>query len=89
VEKNLENFQTITDAHNLHTRCKHDLHVPNLNLTKCQGGVHIIAINLFSNLPPTNGSLNHDTHVFKPTLRYYILTKSIYYVDGFIPIEKF
>jgi hypothetical protein len=53
-----------------------------------KGGVHIIGINLFSNLPATINTLNHYTHVFKPALRDCILTQSIYYVDGFTSIEK-
>jgi hypothetical protein len=76
----------------------HTIYVQDVNITfmyqmltslKPKGGIHITGINLFSNLPATIKTLNHHTHVFKPALRDYLLTQSIYYVDGFTSIEKF
>jgi type IV secretory pathway VirB4 component len=37
MTENLENFQRNRDAHNLHTRCKYNILIPNANLTKYQG----------------------------------------------------
>jgi hypothetical protein len=39
VVENLDKFQRNTDIHNLNTRRKYDLHMPNTNLTKYQKGV--------------------------------------------------
>jgi hypothetical protein len=40
VVENLDKFKSNTDVHNLNTRWKHDLYVPNPNLTKYQKGVY-------------------------------------------------
>jgi hypothetical protein len=61
----------------------------NGNYNKYQGGVHHTEINLFNNLQPTSTGLNHYTQEFKPALQDYVLTQSIYSVDGFISIPKY
>jgi hypothetical protein len=63
VMENLENFQHNTDAYNLHTRCKCNVHIPNANLIRYQGELYHTRIKLFGNLPRTTISLNHDTQV--------------------------
>jgi hypothetical protein len=47
----------------------------NTNLTKYQKGVYYTGIKLLNDLPPIK-SLNHDIKVFKPALKYYLLTHS-------------
>jgi hypothetical protein len=71
VVENLDKFQRNTDVHNLNTRRKYDLHMPNTNLTKYQIGVYYTGIKLLNNLPPTIKSLN-DIKVFKPALKDYL-----------------
>jgi hypothetical protein len=87
VEK-LDNLKRNTDVHNLNTRRKHDLCVPNANFTKHQKGVYYTGIKLFNNLPPTIKSLNYDIKVFKPALKGYLFTHSYYSVDAFISAEN-
>jgi hypothetical protein len=60
VVENLDKFKRNTDVHNLNTRRKHDLYMPNTNLTKHQKGAYYTGIKLFNNLPPTIKSLNYD-----------------------------
>jgi hypothetical protein len=84
VMENLDTFKRNTDVHNLNTRRKHDLYVPNTNLTKYQKGAYYTGIKLFNNLPPTIKSLNYDIKVFKPALKDYLFTHSFYSVDDFI-----
>jgi hypothetical protein len=60
VVDNIETFQTNSDIHNITTRYRYNLHVPNTNLSKCQKRVYYSGIKLFNNLPPTIKSLNHD-----------------------------
>jgi hypothetical protein len=60
VMDNFETFQTNSDIHNISTRYRYNLHVPNTNLSKYQKRVYYSGIKLFSNLPPTIKSLNHD-----------------------------
>jgi hypothetical protein len=88
VVENLDKFQRNTDVHNLNTRHKYDLHIPNTNLTKYQKGVYYTGIKLFNNLPPTIKSLNHDIKVLKPALKDYLLTHSSYSVDDFTSVEN-
>jgi hypothetical protein len=57
VMDNIEKFQTNPDIHNINTRYRYNLHVPNTNLSKYQKGVYYTGIKLFSNLPPTIKSL--------------------------------
>jgi hypothetical protein len=53
VVDNIEKFQTNSDIHNIITRYRYNLHVPNTNLSKYQKGVYYTRIKLFNNLPPT------------------------------------
>jgi hypothetical protein len=52
VVYNTETFQTNSDIHNISTRYRYNLHVPNTNLTKYQKRVYYTGIELFNNLPP-------------------------------------
>jgi hypothetical protein len=64
VVDNLEIFQTNSDIHNISTRYRYNLHVPNTNLSKYKKGVHYSGIKKFNNLPPTIKNLNHDIKEF-------------------------
>jgi hypothetical protein len=86
--ENLDKFQRNTDVHNLNTRRKYDLHMPNTNLIRYQKGVYCTGIKLFNNLPPTIKSLNHYIKVFKSALKDYLLTHSFYSVDDFTSVEN-
>jgi hypothetical protein len=68
---NLETFQTNSDIHNISTRYRYNLHVPNANLSKYQKGVHYSGIKLFNIFPPppTIKGLNHDIKKIKPALK--------------------
>jgi hypothetical protein len=48
-----------------------------------QKGVYYYVIKLFNNLPPNDKSLNHDTKMFKPALKEYLLSHSIYFLQEF------
>jgi hypothetical protein len=68
VVDNIETFQTNSDIHNISTRYRYNLYVPNTNLSKYQKGVYYSGIKLFSNLPCTIKSMNHDIKKIKPAL---------------------
>jgi hypothetical protein len=76
VVGNLETFQTNSDIHNMSTRYRCNLHVPNTNLSKYKKDVYCSGIKLFNNLTPTIKSLNHDIKIFKPALKEYLLPHS-------------
>jgi hypothetical protein len=88
VVGNFKKFQRNTDVHNLNTRHKYNFHIANANLAKYLREVYYTGIKLFSNLPPTIESLNHNINVFKSALKDYLLTYP-YSVDDFTPNEIF
>jgi hypothetical protein len=69
VADNTEKFQTNSDIHNISTKYRYNLHIPNTNLSKSQKGVYYSGIKLFNKLPPNIRSLNHDIKMFKPALK--------------------
>jgi hypothetical protein len=73
---NIEKFQTNSDIHNISTRYRYNLNVPNTNLSKYQKVVYFSEIKLFNNLPPTTKSLNHNIKKFKPAQKEYLLSHS-------------
>jgi hypothetical protein len=83
VVDNTETFQTNSDIHNISTRYRYNLHVPNTNLSKYHKGVYYSRIKLFNNLPPTIQSLNHNIKKFKPALKEYFLSHSFYSVEEY------
>jgi hypothetical protein len=68
-------------------RYKYNLHVPNTNLSKYQKGIYYSGIKLFSNLPPTIKSLNHDIKKFNTALEEYLLPHSFYSIQEFTSIK--
>jgi hypothetical protein len=72
VVDNMEKFRTNSDIHSINTRHKHDLCMPNVNLTTYQKGAYYAGIKLFSTLVASIKSLNSDIKVFKPALKDYL-----------------
>jgi hypothetical protein len=48
VVDNIEAFQTNSDVHNISTRYRYNLHVPNTNLSKYQKGIYYSGMRLFN-----------------------------------------
>jgi hypothetical protein len=71
VVDNIETFKTNSYIHNISTRYRCNLHVPNTNLSKYQKGVYYSGIMLFNNLAHTIKNLNHNIKKFKPALKEY------------------
>jgi hypothetical protein len=89
VVDNMEKFQTNSNTHSINTRHKHDFHMPNANLITYQEGAYYAGIKLFSTLPASIKSLNHDMKVFEPAMKDYLLSHSFYSVEEFISIEYY
>jgi hypothetical protein len=83
VMDNKETFQTNSNIYNISTRYRHNLHVPNTNLSKYQKEVYYFGIKLFNNLPPTIKSMNHNIKKIKPALKEYRLSHSFYSIEEF------
>jgi hypothetical protein len=85
---NMEKFQTNSNIHNINTRYKHDLHQPSINLTSYQKGAYHAGIKLFNTPPVSIKILNHDTKVFKPAMKDYLLSHSCS-IEEFTSIENY
>jgi hypothetical protein len=83
VVDNTETFQTNSDIHNISTRYRYNLHVPNTNLTKYQKRVYYTGIELLNNLPPHYQKYKPSDKKFKPALKEYLLSHSSYSVEEF------
>jgi len=68
-------------------RCKHDLHLPDSNLTKYYKSLYSAGIRLFGNVPTAVRSLNPGTNVFMSALKEYLLSHS-YTVDGIVTVVR-
>jgi hypothetical protein len=51
VTKRIEHFTANSDIHQIETRQHSNLHQPIINLTKYQGGVYCMGINVYNALP--------------------------------------
>jgi hypothetical protein len=89
VVDSMEKFQTNSDIHSINTRHKHDLHQLSANLTNYQKDAYCVGIKLFSTLPDSIKSLNHDIKVFKPALKDYLLSHSFCSIEEFTSIENY
>jgi hypothetical protein len=85
---NMEKFRSNSDIHSINTRHKHDLHMPNANLTSYQKDAYHAQTKLFSTLPSSIKSLNHYIKVFKPELKDYLSSHSFYSVEEFTSIKN-
>jgi hypothetical protein len=83
VVNSMEIFHANSDIHNISTRYRYNLHVPNTDLSKYQKGVYYSGVKLFSKLPHYIKSLNNDLKIFKPALKEYLLSHSFYSLEEF------
>lgn len=67
-------------------RCKHDLQLPDSNLTKYYKSLYCTGIKLFGTVPTAVNSLNPDTKLFLSALKEYLLSHS-YTVDGIVTLH--
>jgi hypothetical protein len=56
----LNNFQTVSEVHGIHTRSKNQPFIPNKNLTSVQKGITFSGIKIYNNLPSIILSLEND-----------------------------
>jgi hypothetical protein len=90
VVGNLETFQTNSDIHNISTRYRYNLHVPNTNLSKYQKGVYYSGIKLFNNFSPHYQKSESrykkvSTKIVSP-ISLLLLRRIIYFSQKFSPI---
>jgi hypothetical protein len=90
IVDNGQKFQTNSDIHSINKRCKLDLHQPSAKLISYQKGAYYAGIKLFSTLPDSIKSLNHDIRVFQPALKDHLFfSHCIYSVQEFTSVETY
>jgi hypothetical protein len=67
--------------HNINTRLKNDLHLPQVSLAMYQKGVYYSSIKIFNGLPKAIKDFSSKPKKFKIALKHYLLKHSFYSVD--------
>ena len=88
IAKNRQLFTSNDSIHNIDTRCKLDLHVPSVNLTKVQKGVYYSGTILFNALPIHIKKVAHNIKKLKHELKRFLLEKSFYSVKEYLDYER-
>ena len=84
LSQNIEMYVTNGSVHELNTRNKLKLYVPNVNLSLRQKGVHYASIKIFNKLPKSIADLVLVKGHFIASLEKYLLKKTFYSVDEFL-----
>ena len=83
VTCNMSLFVPNNVYHDINTRQKNDLHVPQAHRTMYQKGVLYSGIKIFNALPSSIKTISNNPKKFKSTLKGYLLSHSLYSVDEF------
>jgi hypothetical protein len=70
--------------HNINTRQKSDLHLPQVSLAKYQKGVYYSSVKIFNSLSKVIKGISSEPKRFKIALKHYLLTHSFYSLDEFL-----
>jgi len=88
VIQNRGYFTSNISFHNINTRQKNDLHLPQVSLTMYQKGVLYSGIKIFNALPMTIKSISSNPKQFKVTLKNYLLSHSYYSLHEFFSVQN-
>jgi hypothetical protein len=77
-------FALSLEFHSINTHHKLELHVPLVNLSKVQKGVHYSGIKLFNSLPLSIKQVAHDLIKFKHKLKKFYILNSFYSVQEYL-----
>ena len=80
---NRNNFVSNSVYHNINTRPKHDLHLPQVSLAMYQKGVYYSDIIIFNGLPKAIMDISSKPKMFEIAPKHYLLTHSFYSADEF------
>jgi hypothetical protein len=69
--------------HNINTRQKNYLHLPQVSLSRYQKGVYNLGIGIFNGNPKAIKDISNKPKKFKIALKHYLLTHSFYSLDEF------
>jgi ABC-type transporter Mla maintaining outer membrane lipid asymmetry ATPase subunit MlaF len=80
--KNL--YLTNIDNHNIDTRQKDNLYLPQATLTIYQNGAHYSGIKIFNNLPLEIKNVAENPKKFKTALKQFLYTHSFYTLEEYL-----
>jgi hypothetical protein len=80
--KNL--FMTNNENHNLDTRQRNNLYLPQANLTIYQKGAYYSGIKIFNNLPLEIKNIADNKNIFKIALNKFLHTHSFYTIEAYL-----
>ncbi len=80
-------FVSNNEYHNINTRQKNVLHLPEVSQTIYQKGVHYSGKKIFNGLPRAIKDISSEPKKFKVALKHYLLTHSFYSLDDFFSKE--
>jgi hypothetical protein len=84
VVENKYSFQTNNEYHNLDTRHRNNLYLPQANLTTYQKGAYYSGIKIFNNLPSEIKNVAGNSKNFKIAQRKFLHTYSFYTVEEYL-----
>ena len=83
VRKNMDQFTTNNNVHNINTRIRHNFHIPTVNLKKYQTGVFYMGIKIFNSLPTyVKNELTYST-------KFISLVKNFLCENSFYSLEEY
>jgi hypothetical protein len=77
-------FLTNTENHNLDTRQRNNLYLPQANLTMYQKGAYYLGIKIFNNLPLEIKNVAGNTIKFKKKKKKFLYTYSFYTMEEYL-----
>jgi len=83
VGQNKSLFLTNNVNHNLDTRQRNNLYLPQANLTLYQGGAYYLGIKIFNNLPSDFTNVADNLKEFKTDLKQLLYTYSFYTLEEY------
>jgi len=84
VVQNKNLFSTNTENHNLDTRQRNNLYLPQANLTIYQKGAYCLGIKIFNNLPLEIKNVAGNQKKFKIALKKFLYTYSFYTMEEYL-----
>jgi len=83
VVNNRDYFVSNGVYHNINTRQKNDLYLPQVSLAMYQKGVYYLGTKIFNYLPKAIKDISSKPKKFKIALKHYLLTLSFYSLHEF------
>ena len=83
VVQNKNLFMTNNEIHNLDTRQRNNLYLPQANLTIYQNGAYYLGIKIFNNLPLEMKNIGDNKNKFKIALNKFLHTYLFYTIEEY------